>query len=260
MNSLNGKLALITGAASGIGLATARLFAQHGCDLALVDIAANIHDVGKNIQEEFSNAIVTSHVVDVANSEQVNALFAEIKNKHPKHSAANVIVNSAGIARSSPITEMSEAEFDQVVDISLKGTFLITQGAARALIANFDSFKAENETQSYASIINLASQASKRGAAGASHYSAAKAGIEGFTRSMAKELGDYKIRCNAILPYFIETSMIDFLDANKRALYSSLVPLKRLGKAEEVAQLALFLATDASSYISGNSIDIAGGY
>ena len=140
MSSLNGKLALITGAASGIGLATAKLFAQHGCDLALADIVANIHDVSKAIQEEYSNVVVTSHIVDVTKSEQVNALFAEIKDKHPKHLAATVLVNSAGIARTSPIIETSEAEFDQVVDISLKGTFLITQGAVRTLVANYDNF------------------------------------------------------------------------------------------------------------------------
>lgn len=129
-------------------------------------------------------------------------------------------------------------------------------------MANFEAVKFESECQSYASVINLASRAGKYGGPGYTHYSISKAGVEAFAKSVAKEYGAYRIRCNAVLPFFVDTPLADDLiaDEEKKAYFKSLNALKRFGKPEEIAQLIYFLATDASSYITGASIDINGGY
>ena len=140
-----------------------------------------------------------------------------------------------------------------------KGTFLVTQAFVKRLVAVFDQVKFSSPTESYASIIQFSSAASN-GFAGASHYALTKAGVEGFAKSIAKEYGAQRIRCNAIKPYFIDTPLLNTLmTPDKRALYESLPALKRFGKPEEIAQLVYFLATDASSYINAASIDINGG-
>ena len=172
-HTLNEKLALITGAASGIGLATARLMASRGADLALVDLSEKVNDIARELQDQFSSQKITGHVCDVARSSQVNSLFANIKQAHTRHPAANIIVNSAGIAMLSALVDMQEQDFDKIVNINLKGTFLVTQAAVRALVENFPNFTFSSPTQTYASIVNLSSMA-KQGMSYGSAYSLTK--------------------------------------------------------------------------------------
>jgi NAD(P)-dependent dehydrogenase (short-subunit alcohol dehydrogenase family) len=135
----------------------------------------------------------------------------------------------------------------------------VTQAFVKPLVANFPNVKFDSPTQSYASIVNFSSAAGRFGGPLYSHYGTTKAGVEGFSKCVAKEYGSFRIRCNAIMPFFIETPMIDGLTGERRAFYAERVALKRLGKAEEVAQLIYFLASDSSSYITGTGIDINGG-
>lgn len=256
---LAGKLALVTGAASGIGLEVAKLFAQQKASVIAVDLNETVKSLINELNKE-DNQTHTAFVVDVSNSEQVNDLFNSIKDAYPLVKAPNVVVNSAGIYTCASFLEMTEAEFDRVIAVNLKGTFLVTQAAARVLVENYQEGIVEDDG-TYASIVNLASIAARHGMEFGSHYSASKAAVEGLTRSIAKELAKYKIRCNAVLPGLIETPMV----RNSQALHSKeeaikrLTPLARLGKASEVAQACLFLASNMSSYMTGEGMLYTGG-
>ena len=198
---LSNKLALITGAASGLGRAVALTLAKNGARVALVDLDKNSLTVlAKEIEEKCQSVkIVTSHACDVSDSAQVNNLLNEIKNNH-SNQVPSILVNSAGITRDSFLLKMSEKQFDQVISVNLKGTFLVTQAVARNLVEQLKKKPLDESIGSYGSIINLASVVGKYGNLGQANYAASKAGVEGFTKTTAKELGKYKIRCNAILP------------------------------------------------------------
>lgn len=258
---LDGKLAVITGAASGIGLATAKLFAERGADLVLVDISSKVVDIANEIREHINDnkRKICGHIVDVKEKEQVDKLFESIKSKHSK--PANLVVNSAAIGQPCKLIDMTEEMFEETVATNLKGTFLVTQSAIRALVHAYPEVQFKNHTESYASIINLSSQSATHGLPNVSHYSASKAGINGFTKSLASEYGQYRIRVNSVLPYFLETPFHDLKDnPSLKEVYLNRVPMKRFGEPEEVANLNLFLASDCSSYISGANIDISGGF
>jgi NAD(P)-dependent dehydrogenase (short-subunit alcohol dehydrogenase family) len=260
MSALVGKLALITGSSSGIGLATARLFARHGADLVICDRNIQVTDLAKELQSQHSHLKISGHVCDVTKSDQVEQLFKAIQKSDLKQKTPNVIISSAGILGMNRLVDISEKEFDRLLNVNLKGTFLVTKAAVSALIANFQKGSFAKHTQTYASIVNIASQGGKHGMAGASHYAMTKAGLEGFTRSLAKELGGFRIRCNSVLPYIIQTPLFTNIPMAERApTFAKIVPLKRLGEPEEVAELILFLASDASSYVNGASVDINGG-
>ena len=256
--NLENKLALITGAASGLGLSSAELFALNGADLALADISPKVAEVAKELKSKYPKQSISAHVYDLTNSSNVERMFEEIKQHHPKYQHPSVLVNSAGIGREVPLIQMTEDEYDQMININLKGTFLVTQALVKRLVANFGKVKFSSPTESYASIIQFSSAASY-GLAGASHYSITKAGVDGFAKSIAKEYGPQRIRCNSIKPFFIDTPMV-VMTPEKRALCESMTALGRFGKPEEIAQLIYFLATDASSYITGAAIDINGGF
>lgn len=253
--ALTNKLAVITGGSSGLGKSITKLFANNGSDVALVDINPNIAQIGHDILKN-KNFKFSTHVCDVSNSSQVNALFNEIKSIHLR--VPNVIINSAGITRDSFLLKMSEKDYDAVIDVNLKGTFLITQAAIRHLMeniktANIDSLK------TYASIINISSIVGKFGNIGQTNYAASKAGVIGFTLSTAKEMGKFKIRCNSILPGFIKTPMTEKLPIKSVEVVKRMIPLGAFGEPEDVAHLALFLASDSSSYITGANIECSGG-
>ena len=269
---LSNRLAVITGSSSGIGLSVARLFARQGADLALVDMqpaAATGADFTQELKQLNPNIAVTSYTCDVSQSSQVNETFAAVERDHAsRHACANVVVNSAGIIRDNMLLEMSEADFDKVIAVNLKGTFLVTQRAARTLIAERKKKAAAEaaaglpKTRSAlatSSFINLASVVGKYGNLGQTNYSASKAGVEGLTRTTAKELAKYGIRCNAILPGFIKTPMTSKVKPEHLEMLVRMIPMRRLGSPDDIAQLALFLASDASSYITGTSIECAGG-
>ena len=257
---LAGKLALVTGATSGIGLKTARVFAQNGATLVLADIKNNFEGVLKEI-ESVSKIDSKDHLTqtcDVRSSNDVNKLFQTIKEKYPQHLSPSIVVNSAGIAKSNQLATMSEEDFDSIIDTNLKGYFLVTQAAIRELINNHKNVNL-SPYQTYGSIIHFSSVIGKYGSPNFSHYSASKAGLEGLSKSLAREFGRYKIRVNTILPGFIDTPMTEPLEEKNKQALIRMIPLLRIGKPEEVAQLCLFLASDASSYITGASIDCNGG-
>lgn len=155
---------------------------------------------------------------------------------------------------------MSEEDFDQMIAINLKGTFLVTKCAIQALMKAYPAKEFKNKTEPYASIINLSSQAAKSGLPNTSHYSASKSGLIGLTKSLAAEYGPFRIRINAVLPYFLETPCHDLHNhPEQKEFFIKRVPFGRFGEPEEVANLNLFLASDQSSYISGSCIDITGG-
>ena len=202
---LSNKLALVTGAGSGIGASIARIFAKNGANLVLVDIDPSVVDIASQIEAEYKIKAV-SHKCDVSNSEEVNNLFSEIRSDlFPEMCVPNVLVNSAGITRDSLLVKMSEKEFDQVIRVNLKGTWIMTQAAARGLSENLTSSNLNLASmRTYGSFINMASVVGKFGNIGQSNYAASKAGVEGLTRTTAKELGKLKIRCYSILPGFIK--------------------------------------------------------
>ena len=253
---LTGKLALVTGASSGIGAKVAKIFAQQGATVVLSDfkndftsVLSEIDSVDKRISKNH-----LTHVCDVRSSADVNKLFETIKEKYS--TPVNIVVNSAGIARENMFINVLEEEFDTVLDTNLKGAFLVSQAAIRDLVNNFKNVKLASD-KSYGSIINVSSINGKIGASGYSSYSASKAGLEGLTRTLAREYGRYQIRNNVILPGMIDTPMIAKETRQKQIIAAT--PLGRLGNAEDIAKLCLFLASDESSFINGSSIDINGG-
>jgi 17beta-estradiol 17-dehydrogenase/3alpha(17beta)-hydroxysteroid dehydrogenase (NAD+) len=258
---LANKLALITGSGSGLGKACARLFAKNGANLVLIDTSPRVVDIARQIEAESSGKVKAyAAQCDVGDSEQIGKLFHDIRAAFPDARAPNVVVNSAGITRDALLLKTSERDFDEVVRVNLKGTFLITQAAARALAENITSSNLNlSSMQTYASIVNLSSVVGRFGNIGQANYAASKAGVEGFTRTTAKELGKLKIRCNSILAGFIKTPMTDKVPEKYINQIVKAVPLGRLGDPDDVAQLAMFLGSDASSYITGSSIECGGG-
>jgi NAD(P)-dependent dehydrogenase (short-subunit alcohol dehydrogenase family) len=255
--ALANKLALVTGASQGIGLSIAKKFAASGADLVLADFSPTITNVASELAN--TGVKVTSHVCDVTSSEQINAMFEKIKKDSTNGVVPNVIVNSAGITRDNLLLRMSEEEWDQVMATNLKGTFLVTQAASRLLIEMASECESYETAKTYASIINLASVIGKFGNVGQANYAASKAGVEAFSKSTAKELGRFKIRCNSILPGFINTPMTDAIPEKFVKMMLKMIPLARIGEPEEIADLAEFLASDESSYITGASIECSGG-
>lgn len=239
------KVALITGAARGIGKAIAKKFAENGYNVVINYVSAKT-DI-KTLTKEFEDLGVKVLLVkaDVSNKEEAEGLVNQTIEKFGK---IDVLVNNAGITKDNLLMRMSEEDFEKVLDINLKGTFLITKFATKYMMK-----------KRCGSIVNLASVVGVAGNAGQCNYSASKAGVIGFTKSIAKELASRNIRANAVAPGFIKTDMTDVLSDNVKENINSQIPLKRMGTAEEVAKLVYFLGTAESSYITGQVINIDGG-
>ena len=239
------KVALITGAARGIGKAIAKKFAENGYNVVINYVSAKT-DI-KTLTQEFEDLGVKALLVkaDVSNKEEAEGLVNQTIEKFGK---IDVLVNNAGITKDNLLMRMSEEDFEKVLDINLKGTFLITKFATKYMMK-----------KRYGSIVNLASVVGVAGNAGQCNYSASKAGVIGFTKSIAKELASRNIRANAVAPGFIKTDMTDVLSDNVKENINSQIPLKRMGTAEEVAKLVYFLGTAESSYITGQVINVDGG-
>ena len=245
MGLLEGKVAIVTGASRGIGKAIAQKFASEGAKVAFTYLSSE--EKAKSFEEELKAAGVE------AKGYKSNAgVFLEaeelIANVVKDFGALDIIVNNAGITRDNLLMRMSEEQFDEVIATNLKSVFNTTKGALRTFL------KARK-----GSIINIGSVVGVNGNAGQSNYAASKAGIYGFTKSVAKELGSRNIRSNAIAPGFIATEMTDVLDQNVVSEWVKGIPLKRAGKSEEVADLCVFLGSDKSSYIAGQVINVCGG-
>ncbi len=244
MNLLEGKVALITGASRGIGKAIAEKFAQHGA--TIIFTYRSSVERAKAFEDEFTakGFTIKGFQSDAGSFEQTNELIQSLLEEF---GGIDILINNAGITRDTLLLRMNEEQWDQVIETNLKSVFNLTKQIARPMMKKRSG-----------SIINLTSIVGMKGQAGQSNYAASKAGIIGFTKSVADELGSRGIRCNAIAPGFIETEMTDELPEDTKTSYLSQIPLKRFGNPEEVANAALFLASDMSSYVSGQVLSVCG--
>jgi 3-oxoacyl-[acyl-carrier protein] reductase len=244
MDLLKGKTVLITGAARGIGKAIALICAEHGANIAFTDIAKNEHFLELESLLSKKNINFKGYVSDAADFESSQKLGVEVLNDF---SSIDVLVNNAGITRDNLLMRMTEEQWDMVINVNLKSVFNLTKAVQKIMLK-----------QRSGSIINLSSVVGVSGNAGQTNYSASKAGIIGFTKSVAKELGSRNIRCNAIAPGFIETEMTANLPEEYVNEWKAKIPLGRGGTPEEVADLVVFLGSDMSKYISGQVINVCG--
>ncbi|CAN5383928.1 3-oxoacyl-[acyl-carrier-protein] reductase [soil metagenome] len=245
MKLLSGKTALITGASRGIGEGIARKFAEQGANVAFT--YARSAEKAEALAAELSALGVTvkAYQSDAADFAQAEKLTEQVVQDFGK---IDVLVNNAGITKDNLLLRLTESDWDMVVDTNLKSVFNLTKQVSRVMLK-----------QRSGSIINLSSIVGMKGQAGQSNYAASKAGIIGFSKSVADELGTRSIRCNVIAPGFIQTDMTDALGETLKTEYLKSIPMKRLGTAEEVANAALFLASDLSSYVSGQVLSVCGG-
>lgn len=242
---LENKTALITGAARGIGKAIALKFAAEGCNIAFTDLVINesaeqtIHEIetfGVKVKGYSSNAADFTETHEVVN--QIVADFGRI----------DILVNNAGITKDGLLLRMNESQWDDVINVNLKSAYNFIHAVAPVMIR-----------QRIGSIINMSSVVGVNGNAGQCNYSASKAGLIGLAKSTAKELGSRNIRANCIAPGFIITEMTEKIPADVRQAWEKTIPLRRGGSVDEVAKVALFLASDLSSYVSGQVIPVCGG-
>ncbi|MCB0657500.1 MAG: 3-oxoacyl-[acyl-carrier-protein] reductase [Saprospiraceae bacterium] len=242
---MKGKVTLITGGTRGIGKGIVETFAQAGSQVAFTyrsSSAAADHLV-KSLASTGVN--IKGYASDAADYQQAEELVKQVL---ADFGTIDVLINNAGITRDTLMLRMSEQQWDEVIHTNLKSAFNLTKQVLRPMM------KARS-----GSIINMSSVVGVFGNAGQANYAASKAGMIGFTKSIAKEIGSRNIRCNAIAPGFIETEMTGELSEETMKQYLQNIPLNRLGKVEDVAQLALFLASDASAYITGQVLSVCGG-
>ena len=239
------KVVLVTGGSRGIGREVAEVYAENGYDV-VINYVSDKTDV-EGIKKEFEEKGVKCLLVkaDVSKAADVDNMVEEAIKQFGK---IDVLVNNAGITRDILLMRMSEEDFDKVIEINLKGTYLVTKAVTKYMMKKRQG-----------SIINLASVVGVVGNAGQTNYAASKAGIIGFTKSVAKELASRNIRANAVAPGFIETDMTSILSDSVKENISTQIPLKRMGTAREVAEVIYFLGSGKSSYITGQVINIDGG-
>lgn len=244
-NLLLGRVAVVTGGGSGIGRAVSSMFAKEGATIIATDINEDAALITlENMPDSEKHFAAT---VDVSNFESVQNLFSKIKQDFP---TPEILVNCAGITRDNIMLNMTEAMFDDVITVNLKGTYLMTQAMSKLMIEK----KVEN-----GSIINISSVSGKIGNFGQCNYAASKAGVEGLTKTVARELAMYNIRCNAVMPGFIDTPMVQSVPEKVIEKIKKEIPLRRLGAPEEIADACVFLASRRSSYITGSIIQVSGG-
>uniref|UniRef100_A0A8D8VZ31 (3R)-3-hydroxyacyl-CoA dehydrogenase n=1 Tax=Cacopsylla melanoneura TaxID=428564 RepID=A0A8D8VZ31_9HEMI len=241
---LAGKIALITGAGSGIGRSACQILSREGAQIIAAD--QNEANAAQTI-ELLSGSHHLSVPMDVSNASTISQALSSIQSK--LSTPPNVLVNCAGITRDEFFLKMSEKQFQDVFDVNLKGTFLVSQAVCRGLV----------QAKIPGSIINIASVVGRTGNMGQSNYAATKAGVEAFTKSIAQELAGFGIRVNTIIPGFIETPMTSTVPDKVKQTFQHLIPLKRFGKPEEIAEVISFLASDRSSYVTGTSVLVTGG-
>ncbi len=245
MKLLEGKTAIVTGAARGIGRAIALAFAHEGAHVAITDLRIddNALEVEKLINEMGVKG--KAYASDASNFEDTQKTVEQIVSDF---GVVDILVNNAGITMDGLLLRMSEQQWDAVLNVNLKSVFNFTKAIQRVMIKNMGG-----------SIINMSSVVGVGGNAGQANYAASKAGMIGFTKSVAQELGSRNVRCNAIAPGFIITEMTNKLSEEVKKSWEDKIPLKRGGTPEEVARVALFLASDLSSYVNGQVIGVCGG-
>ena len=245
MKLLEGKVAIITGASRGIGSGIAKVFAQHGANVAFtysssvesaLALENELNALGIKSKGYKSNAADFSEAQKL-----VDDVLADFGN-------VDVLINNAGITKDNLLMRMSEEDFDKVIEINLKSVFNMTKAVQKIMLKNRKG-----------SIVNMSSVVGVKGNAGQSNYAASKAGMIGFTKSIALELGSRNIRCNAIAPGFIETEMTAKLNDDVVQGWRDSIPLRRGGTPEDVANACLFFASDMSAYVSGQVLNVCGG-
>ncbi|XP_012253865.2 estradiol 17-beta-dehydrogenase 8 [Athalia rosae] len=242
-----GKLAFVTGAGSGIGRAVCQKLAKEGATVVAADLNA------KRASETVALLEGSDHLslaVDVVSPNSINEAFVSVLQHYPK--PPTLVVNSAGITRDNYFLKLSETDYDQVLDVNLKGTFLVTQIAVKAMI--------NAEVSNGGSVVNLASIVGKLGNLGQSNYCASKAGVEGFTRGACIDLAKFGVRINAVLPGFIRTQMTDIVPEHIKTILIAKTAAGRMGTPDEIAEVVAFLCSNKSSFVNGASIDVTGGF
>ncbi len=242
---LQNKTALVTGGTRGIGQAIVKKFAAHGCRVAFTYVSSDEKAAALVAELTATGATVKAYKSDAGIYAQAEQLVDEVVKDF---GSIDILVNNAGITRDNLILRMGEEQWDEVMQANLKSVFNLTKHVSKLMLR-----------QKSGSIINLSSIIGEIGQGGQSNYAASKAGIIGFTKSIADEFGSRSIRCNAIAPGFIETDMTGVLGDDIKNGILSRIPMKRMGHAEEVADTALFLASDLSTYVSGQVISVCGG-
>jgi 3-oxoacyl-[acyl-carrier protein] reductase len=244
MKLLQGKTALVTGAARGIGKSIALKLAEQGANIAFTDLQYN--DAAIEVEKQIQSLGVKAkgYASDASKFEETQALVDEIQKEF---GTIDILVNNAGITQDTLLMRMTEQQWDLVININLKSVFNFTKAVQKFMLK-----------QKSGSIINMSSVVGVSGNAGQSNYSASKAGIIGFTKSIAKELGSRNIRCNAIAPGFIITEMTAKLPEDVRKSWEEQIPLRRGGTPDDVANVTLFLASDLSAYVSGQVVNVCG--
>ncbi len=245
MKLLDGKTILLTGGSRGIGEAMARKFVEHGAHVAFTYRSSA--ERAKKIEAELNDSglCCKAYQSDASSFQACADLIAAVLKDYEK---IDVLVNNAGITQDNLLLRMSEEQWDKVIDTNLKSIFNMTKNILRPMMK-----------QRHGSIINITSIVGITGNAGQANYAASKAGIIGFTKSIAKEVASRNIRCNAIAPGFIETEMTQDLPEDKKAEFMAGIPLKRLGQGSEVADAAVYLGSDMSSYVNGQVLSVCGG-
>jgi 3-oxoacyl-[acyl-carrier protein] reductase len=244
MKLLEGKTAIVTGASRGIGKAIALKFAQEGCNIAFTDLFADDNMKATETELQALGVKAKGYASDASKFEDTDRVVGEIVKDFGQIDA---LVNNAGITKDTLLMRMTEEQWDMVISVNLKSVFNFTKAVQKTMLK-----------QRSGSIINMSSVVGVSGNAGQANYSASKAGIIGFTKSVARELGSRGIRSNAIAPGFIITEMTAKIPEDARKAWEESIPLKRGGTPEEVAGVAVFLASDLSSYVSGQVITVCG--
>ena len=245
MKILKGKTTIITGATRGIGRGIAEAFAKQGSNVVFTYSSSS--DLAKKIENDLSNegVIVKGYKSDASKFEDCQKLVDQISQEFD---TIDILINNAGITRDNLLMRMQEEDFDKVIDVNLKSVFNMTKAIQRTMLK-----------QRFGSIINMSSVVGVKGNAGQSNYAASKAGIIGFSKSIALELGSRNIRCNVIAPGFIETEMTEVLDEKVVEEWRNSIPLKRVGTPFDIANTCIWIGSDMSSYITGQTIHVNGG-
>jgi 3-oxoacyl-[acyl-carrier protein] reductase len=241
---LQGRVSVVTGGARGIGREIALLFAREGSDIVLVDVNADALESTRKEVESLGRACLTA-ITDVTKGAEVDSLIQKTLDKFKK---IDILVNNAGITRDGLLVRMSEADWDLVLSVNLKGAFNCTKSVSKVMMKQRDG-----------RIVNMASIIGIMGNAGQANYAASKGGLIAFTKTVAKELASRNVRANAIAPGFIQTDMTAKLSEEVKGEMLKHIPLGKLGTPADVANLALFLVSDDSAYITGQVVQVDGG-
>ncbi|WP_339610607.1 3-oxoacyl-[acyl-carrier-protein] reductase [uncultured Planktosalinus sp.] len=245
MKLLTGKTAIITGGSRGIGKGIAEVFAKNGANVAFTFSSSEEAALELENQLTKEGVKAKAYKSDAANYQQSQELAEEVVKEF---GSIDILINNAGITKDNLLMRISEEDFDKVIEVNLKSVFNMTKAVQRTMLK-----------QRQGSIINMSSVVGVKGNAGQTNYAASKAGIIGFTKSVALELGSRNIRCNAIAPGFIETEMTAKLDESTVQGWRDAIPLKRGGTPEDIANACVFLASDLSTYVTGQVLNVDGG-